>query len=450
MSIFVPVALFSWPLVVLVLFSTVPARRAVITAFLFAWLFLPVAAYEVPGLPDYTKTSATSYAVVLGVLLFDSARLTRFRPSWIDLPLVIWCVTPLVTSVLNGLGAYDGMSSVASEIVAWGIPWFIGRLYFGDPDGLRELAIGVFIGGLIYVPLCLYEIRMSPQLHDMIYGYHQHSFGQTKRFGGWRPVVFMQHGLAVGFWMTSASLAGVWLWRSGVLRHVRGVSMSALVPALLVTTVLCKSAGSLILLAVGAFILFATRWTRSPVWMMLLIAAPIAYMGLRATGDWSGRPLIAFAEMISDERAGSLQVRLDNEDLLAEKARERPAFGWGGWGRNRVYDDRGRDMTITDGLWIITFGQRGLVGLAALYGMLLIPAGLALRQWPAAAWSSPEVAPIAIAAALLALFACDSLFNAMVNPVYMLCAGSLVGMVQSWEKDRSFRPRVEYPRPSTA
>ena len=58
------------------------------------------------------------------------------------------------------------------------------------------------LGGLIYVPLCLFEVRMSPQLHNMVYGFAQHSFGQTVRGGGWRPMVFMQHGLAVGLFMS--------------------------------------------------------------------------------------------------------------------------------------------------------------------------------------------------------------------------------------------------------
>jgi hypothetical protein len=30
-----------------------------LTSYLFAWLFLPMAGYKVEGLPDYTKTSAT-------------------------------------------------------------------------------------------------------------------------------------------------------------------------------------------------------------------------------------------------------------------------------------------------------------------------------------------------------------------------------------------------------
>jgi hypothetical protein len=90
----------------------------------------------------------------------------------------------------------------------------LGRIYLSSLLGMYELAVAVFLGGPDYMPLCLLEVRLSPQLHTWIFGYHQHSFGQSLRFGGFRPVVFMDHGLMVGLWMTMATLAGFWLWRS--------------------------------------------------------------------------------------------------------------------------------------------------------------------------------------------------------------------------------------------
>ena len=107
-----------------------------------------------------------------------------------------------------------------NQTVTWGIPYFLGRIYFNDLQGLRELSVAIFIGGLIYVPFCLYEIRFSPQLHRLLYGYHQHDFSQTFRFGGYRPMVFMQHGLMVGMWMGMATLAGIWLaWTGALATH---------------------------------------------------------------------------------------------------------------------------------------------------------------------------------------------------------------------------------------
>src|SRR3954464_12693541 len=214
MGFLVPLTLFGWIPFVLLLFLLFPPRRAVIMAFLVAWLFLPMAGYKLPALPDYTKMSATVVGVLMAAVLFDTDRILSFRPKWIDIPIIIFCTSPAVSSYLNNLGLYDGAAEVVRQTITWGLAYLIGRVYFSDLEGIRELAIGLFIGGLVYVPLCLIEIRMSPQLHKIVYGYYQHAFVQTKREGGFRPMVFMQHGLMVAMWMAMTTMVGTWLWRS--------------------------------------------------------------------------------------------------------------------------------------------------------------------------------------------------------------------------------------------
>ena len=191
----VPITLFGWIPVVILLFSALPARRAVLASYILGWLFLPVFKYDLPALPPYSKLTATSYGILMAVFLFDARRVLSFKMHPLDLPMVAWCLCPLVTSLTNGLGVYDGLSSVLDQTLTWGVPYFIGRLYFRRPEDLRELAIALVIGGMLYLPLCLWEIRMSPRLHQLVYGFRQHSFAQTVRFGGWRPMLFMQHGL---------------------------------------------------------------------------------------------------------------------------------------------------------------------------------------------------------------------------------------------------------------
>ena len=34
--------------------------------------------------------------------LFDAGRLLRYRVSWVDLPILAWCLTPFASSVTNG------------------------------------------------------------------------------------------------------------------------------------------------------------------------------------------------------------------------------------------------------------------------------------------------------------------------------------------------------------
>ena len=234
-----------WLPIVVFLFLRFSPRKAVIISFLVAWLFLPQkAGFIFSGIPDYTRISATSYSIFFLTLFFDSQRLTRFKLTWLDLPMLILCICPFFSSISNGLGAYDGLSQTLSQIVSYGLPYFIGRLYFSDLVGLRQLAISIFISGLIYLPLCLYEIRMSPQLHRIVYGYFAHSFAQTMRYGGFRPTVFMLHGLEVGMWMMAVTLIGIWLWQAKVIKTVTGVPIQWLLVVLTITFVLIKSTGA--------------------------------------------------------------------------------------------------------------------------------------------------------------------------------------------------------------
>ena len=425
---FVTIALFGWIPAVLALFMAFPPRRAVIAAFLLAWLFLPMAGFKLAeGIPVYDKMSATCVGVLLGMLAFDLRQLQTFRAGWIDLPMLIWCFCPLASSLSNDLGMYDGASAAFRQMASWGLPYFIGRVYFSDLAGLKELAVGLFIGGLIYVPLCLFEIKMSPQLHTMVYGYHQHSFAQSMRMGGWRPTVFMQHGLMVGMWMCMTGLVGVWLWYSRALpRSICRIPTAWALAALVVTAVLCKSTGAIVLLALGLAGLFAvpllrTKWV---IWA-LVIAGPL-YMGVRGSGLWDASQLVqASSDAAGEERADSLDFRFRNEDILAAKAMQRPTLGWGGWGRNRVYDEDGRDISITDGLWVITLGCNGIVGLAALTFTMLLPAALLLRRYPVRAWSDPAVAPAIVLAVVVVLYWIDCIPNGMVNPIFMLAVGGL-------------------------
>ena len=173
-------ALFGWPVAALFLFLLMRPRRAVIASVILAWLFLPVAGYKLAGIPAYTKTTAAGLAALLGVIAFDSRRLTSFRPTWIDLPMGIWCICPFFASLSNDLGIHDGFTSAFYQSITWGVPYLLGRIYLSDLIGMHDLAFGIFIGGLLYVPLCLLEIRLSPQLHTWVYGFFPHdSFEQT-------------------------------------------------------------------------------------------------------------------------------------------------------------------------------------------------------------------------------------------------------------------------------
>ncbi|WP_404786487.1 O-antigen ligase domain-containing protein [Altericista sp. CCNU0014] len=444
--------MLGWIPAVLFLFSKLPIQRALILSFLIAWLFLPMAEIELAGIPNYTKMSATCYGILLATFIFDIDRFKRFRPHWVDIPTILWCLCPGFSSLANGLGFYDAISAILSQTVTWGFPYFLGRLYLGTLNGLQQLAIAIVWGGLIYVPLCLLEIRLSPQLHQWLYGFYPQAFDQAIRYGGFRPIIFMQHGLMVGTWMMTATLIAFWFWRTGSLQpflqqfawgtpakvafgrdNPWGMSL-AIFLGLLATFVLVKATGAYFLFLLGIALVLGMRWWQTSLPLLLVVAAMCGYLIFNTTGGMTPQTitqLSAVATRVTNaDRASSLVFRLANEAELAAKARQQPIFGWGGWGRARIYDDFGKDISVTDSLWIINFGNYGYVGLFSWMGALLLPVlGFVLLRYPASMWLHPQVLPAAVLSIGLVLYVMDCLVNGMINPIYTLIAGGIAGLV---------------------
>ena len=432
MSIQAQLAMVLWLPIVVFFFYKFPHRKAVIIGFLGGLLFLPrKAGFPLPLIPDYEGMLATCYGILIGIFIFDSQIFRKYKFSWFDLPIILFGIAPLFSSVTNGLGLYDGVNVSISQTVTWGMPYLLGRLYFNNLLALKELAIYIVKAGLIYVPLCLYEIRMSPQIHRMVYGYFAHSFAQTRRFGGWRPQVFMSHGLMLGLFMMCACLIAIWLWQSKTVDKIWGVDIKWINAILFVTFVLCKSLGAYILILMGLGIMLCAKIIKINLPLFFMIVGIVGYLSVSASGALNIDSFTDFANnFFPAERVQSLEFRLNNEEMLGEKARERMIFGWGGWGRSRVYGENWAgeivDISVTDSLWIIFFGTNGLFGLVNCFLMMLLPiARIALLQYPAKKWFTPQIAPSIVLAIALGLFAIDCLFNNMFNPMFPLIAGGL-------------------------
>jgi hypothetical protein len=421
--------LVGWVPFVLMLFLTLPQRRAVLAAFILGWLFLPVMGYSIQGLPDFDKTIAVNLGALLGFVIADQGRaLMAYRPHWLDLPMAVYCLCPIASSLSNGLGLYDGLSAAFSQTVQWGVPYLIARTTFTSLAHLRELALGIVLAGIVYAPLCLYEVRMSPQLHNIFYGFYQHSFVQTMRMGGFRPMVFMNHGLMVAMLMGMSTLVAGWLWYSGALRRVWGVPMGLIALGLLITAVLCKSATALGALGLGMMGLWATKHLRTALPLIILVAMPPMYLAGRSAGVIPKEFLISSAGAIAGEpRAESLEFRLEEEEPLYQRAMKRPIFGWGGWNRSRQIADtdeeEGYTTQVTDSLWIVALGQNGFVGLFSVVGALLLPPLVAFWLVPYPQRSQGPGAIVTVLMLINVLFMFDCLLNAMVNPIYLLALG---------------------------
>jgi hypothetical protein len=438
----VPYLVIGWLGVALLLFSRYSKPVAVIAICLLGTLFLPevqwspiapntVKPIRVPGL-DFTKINVMSYGLLLGWLFIDGGRLRGVRWSFWDVPAVVLGVFPAVSCLMAGQSPQNAFSEFRHSLLQYTVPYIVGRVYLSDGLGCRRVTLALIFGGLVYIPLCLYEIRMSPQLNNIVFGFQQHSFLQTARFGGYRPMVFMQHGLAVSLLMVSATLSLFWLWRAGVWPTDEVPTLLAKWPgptflALLGTAALCRSFGAIALGCAGFFVFLIGDRLRLRLPLILLMAVMPAYAAGRATGWLKADDLIALlGSRVNQERTESFEYRLVNEDKFIAAMGPNVLFGMGNDPDKRPKDHNSVPL-IVDGLWIVEYFANGVVGLTALCAFFLLPVLRFLWNHPPTAWATPAVAPAAIAATLCVIWLIDCVPNAMLNPLYFLMVAALNG-----------------------
>lgn len=435
MTIFVPLMLFGWVPLTVFFFIILKPHHAVLVSVIGGTLLLPMASYDFQGIPDFSKDTSIAFGLILGIFISGPSKRGSFQWRIYDLPMIFWCLCPIATSHTNELGLYDGLSSSFQQIMQWGIPYLAGRIYFNSIDTLRDLCLGIIIGGLLYVPLCLYEIRMSPQLSNIFYGFFPHSFAQHFRYGGFRPIVFMQHGLMVSLWMAISSMVAFWAWRNGVIKHLKGMPISFAVLALVMTCMLCKSANGWFALFVGCGSCVIYRYFKTRIFLLLLLLTIPFYLGFRLTNIIPTHEILTMASYLFDpERISSLEIRLIQEELFLQRVFERILFGWGGYDRGIPIDPftGKRLISFVDSLWVIAISSRGFFGLFSLNAAMLIGPWLVLRR-PLERVEKMEQLSFypTVLSLVVILFMIDSLFNGMVNPSYILCSGALVGFYHS-------------------
>jgi hypothetical protein len=455
--------LLIWPLVSVMLFRRLPAERAIIWCILGGYLVLPpLAEFDLPLVPDMDKHAIPSImAFVLCVFILKKPVPIMPR-SWVarilviifmlgTIPTVLNNTDPLIVDVIHnsypiqitatqlpGLTLRDVGSVVINQIILL-LPFFLARQYLSTDHGMRELLLALVVGALAYSLPALFEVRFSPQLNIWIYGFFQHDFGQMIRQGGFRPIVFLQHGLWVAFFFTTACMACAALGRHEQDRETRVRYAWALVYLFWILW-LCKSLASLLygLAFVPFILLMPIRWQVHLA--VLLVLFGVLYPMLRNLHLVPLDAILAQAAEISAERTQSLDYRFRNEEILLERAEEKPIFGWGVWGRNLIRDvQTGELLTIPDGRWIITFGTFGWVGYVGEMGLLALPI---LLLWWRARGNTPASPQAAAVALILAVTMVDMLINATLIHYTWMCAGAVLGYVERL-KEQSMIPAPE-------
>ena len=110
-NILVPIALLSWPLIVMMLFKKRGPQQAIVISFVAGWMFLPVANYDIFLLRN-TKTAAICYSIIGCAYFLDKERLLTFKFNAADLPMVLWCTAPFFSAIANSFSAQSlGMTN---------------------------------------------------------------------------------------------------------------------------------------------------------------------------------------------------------------------------------------------------------------------------------------------------------------------------------------------------
>lgn len=436
------VALIVWPLVILIMFRRLSTERALIWSILGGYLLLPpVARFDPPLIPLLDKaTIPTLTAFVICAKLYGRGvvALPKSRPAC--LLLLLFIVSPAGTVITNfepilfarggmpGLSIQDALSAMLSQIITI-LPFLLAGNLLATERAQREILVALMVAGLAYSIPMLVEIRLSPQLNVWIYGFFQHGFDQMIRYGGYRPIVFLEHGLWVAFFALMAFCSALALARLAPPEERMRRMMVAIY--LGVMLVLCKSASPLIYACLLVpLLLFASSRTQLRV-AALLATIVVAYPLLRSFELVPVDGILSLARSIDLERASSLQFRLENEEMLLRHASSKPIFGWGAWGRNFVYDFvTGDRITTVDGRWIVVIGISGYLGYLAEFGLLALPALALLRQAGRGGVAAipPYAGPLSL---IFAANLVDLLPNATLIPFTWLIAGALHGYAQA-------------------
>ncbi|MDR7124577.1 hypothetical protein [Pseudotabrizicola sp. 4114] len=431
-----------WPVASWMLFTKMDPARALIWTVLGAYMLLPpVVALDLPLVPDIDKDAAAGLAALAAVLFLLRERFGIWPESWVGRGLIVlYILSPFATVLTNSdaiwfpgatlpaLRIYDSLAVVGNQVIAL-IPFFLARRFLAGDQAMRAILVALMVAGLIYSLPMLVESRLSPQLNLMVYGFFQHDFSQAIRFGGFRPFVFMPHGLWVAFFAMMCFIATVTLFRAGPAPARPRYLMIALY--LLVVLLFCRSAGPVVyaILLVPVVMVLSRR-------MQLLVAGAIvavviSYPLLRGLHLVPVDEIMRFAMGLNPERGASLQFRILNEELLLDHAAARPWFGWGLYGRGLLHDPvTGEINVIADGGWIIALGTFGWAGYIAAFGLLALPVALMARE--ALRQSSAALSPFACAVTLiLAVNLFDLLPNDTQIPFTWLMAGAVLGHAEA-------------------
>ena len=455
--------LFSAPVVAFILFRVFQPVLASALTLVLGYLFLPSATeVDFPVLPPIDKFTITVASVLLfSVVALRAAAAQRKReerglfspgkapevdtlPGWLPashvakILMLIVAVSGLFTGfanreprILGGDGflvGYDLYSTLAlSMLIGINlIPFVIGRKLFGHPEGQKTLLMVIAGSALAYSVLVLFEVRMSPQLNNWIYGFFSGDFGQAMRSDGFRPLVFLQHGLWLAIFNCMAVIAAVGAYRAKAGSLSPGFWAATAIWLFLVLF-LSNSLGAFLIALVMLPVAFVLTSRTQLLFAACIGLVALTYPVMRERGIVPVKLLSDIASGIDPARAKSFNFRLRNEDQFLDHAGAKPLTGWGRFERSFVFDpESGRRVTTIDGYWIVTFAEGGYLRYIGEYGLLTF-AFFQILMRRKTLNIGPETAVLSL---VLAANLVDMIPNATSTVLTWLIAGALLGRLE--------------------
>ncbi len=441
-------ALLTWPVLALIFFRTMSQPAALTLTIVGGYLLLPEQVhYKVPGLPAFGKGTITLLAAFVGSAIGRPSEGPRgFLPrSLMGIVLLGLLMVGIIgTHMTNGNPIFlerrvlpplpiSDIPVSLIELLVLMLPFLLARRHLATEEA-QASALKVFVGlGVFYSLLALFEIRMSPQLNNWIYGFFPHSFAQHIRGSGFRPLVFLNHGLWLSIFMAMATLAAIGLSKAAKDGQQKLI-YAVIAFWLYMTLFLTKSLGAFLITT-----LLTTGWLFLPrhilkVGLVSCLIIVLTYPVLRTLDLVPVDKAVSLAQAIDEDRAGSLEFRVLNENALLDHARARPIFGWGLFGRNLAVEIEGiRGGVVPDGYWVIAIGKGGYFQYFSEFGLMALGALALLFR----GGLGPMTLTMIV---LLTANMIDLLPNATLTTVTWLFAGALAGRLEYGARNTSSAP----------
>jgi hypothetical protein len=425
-------------------------------AFMIGWLFLPSYVFQiaempkegifpfwilgssVPSLDWFSKAWFIPSALLFVTLALDRQRYQNLSYIWPDAFILLWCLWPSVQSLLASGQEPSGWVQSLYLLGAWGAPWFIGRAYYSTPaDQLRLIKILV-LSCMLYLPVSIVEGFWGPFLHEYFYSASVFRYDGFKRYFGFRPSGFLEHGNQFGAVVSLTAVLAIWLARLAV--GPRAIRYRLVAMILFLMMLASQSVGAIGLAFLGIALIFLWDRFNAKLYLFLSLVVVLGigslYVLTADVGHWMwnsslGQWLVGFTKSIG---RGSFAWRVSADQAALSIARADIYFGTGNWAWWRPAGIR------PWGLPQVLIGQFGII--AVLMAFIAISSGAIAHVFGSTRelTRQPKGGGLVLGITLLLAIG-DALMNSFIYFPLLLLGGALASKAPTIGYLRSFLTR---------